>query len=146
MGKEWEEKARLMSWDKHSFTGQKGRGKKNNNDKRIQKMSDAQCYCSPPADQSPSSPPSFIVQHDATGCVMSLWPVRVSCSSCVPSQLPVPSASSLAGNEKLKSPWFHVSTAQQQLKPQCVINIILILNPTHSTVPATGKRINSIPA
>ncbi|NXW03613.1 MIPO1 protein, partial [Fregetta grallaria] len=34
----------------------------------------------------------------------------------------------------------------QQLKHQCVINIILILNPKHSTKPNTRKKINSIPA
>ena len=27
-----------------------------------------------------------------------------------------------------------------------VINILLILNPKHSTVPATRKKVNSIPA
>ncbi|KAK4829726.1 hypothetical protein QYF61_006187 [Mycteria americana] len=38
------------------------------------------------------------------------------------------------------------SLTSQQLKHQCVINIILILNPKHSTTPATRKKINSIPA
>ncbi|KAF1441678.1 V-type proton ATPase subunit S1, partial [Spheniscus demersus] len=33
----------------------------------------------------------------------------------------------------------------QQLKHRCVINIVLTLNPKHSTVPATRKKINSIP-
>ena len=32
------------------------------------------------------------------------------------------------------------------LKHQRVINVILTLNPKHSTVPATKKKINSIPA
>lgn len=31
-------------------------------------------------------------------------------------------------------------------KNQCVISIILALNPKHSTVPATGEKNNSIPA
>jgi len=31
------------------------------------------------------------------------------------------------------------------IKHQCVINIILILDPKHSTTPATRKKINSIP-
>jgi len=31
-------------------------------------------------------------------------------------------------------------------KHQCIINIILILNPKHSTIPATRKKINCIPA
>jgi len=37
-------------------------------------------------------------------------------------------------------------TAHQQLRHQCVINILLILNPNHSTTPATRKKINSVPA
>ena len=37
------------------------------------------------------------------------------------------------------------STVQQQLRYQCVINIILILNPKHDTIPATRKKINSSP-
>lgn len=40
-----------------------------------------------------------------------------------------------------------VTTTQQQLKHQHIlINIILILNLKHSTVPATKEKINSIPA
>jgi len=57
-----------------------------------------------------------------------------------------PLACPLAGqSEKLKSPWLGVSTALQQLKHQRVINTLLILNPKHSTLPATMRReINSI--
>lgn len=44
------------------------------------------------------------------------------------------------------SPWLWESTAQHELKHQCVINTILILNPKHSTVPANKMKINSIPA
>jgi len=36
-------------------------------------------------------------------------------------------------------------TAEQQLKYQCVINIIVILNAKHSTIPATKKKNNTIP-
>ena len=46
--------------------------------------------------------------------------------------------------EKLKSPGLSVSTALQQLKHQCGINIILVLIPKHSTVPATRRKTNSI--
>lgn len=54
------------------------------------------------------------------------------------------SAPTLAGQyEKLKRPWLGASAALQQLKYQCVI---LILKPKHSTVPATRKKINSVPA
>ena len=38
-----------------------------------------------------------------------------------------------------------VSSAQQQLKHQCDINITDIVNPKHSTIPTTRKNINSIP-
>lgn len=39
-----------------------------------------------------------------------------------------------------------MSTALQQLKHPCVVSIILILNPDHSTIPAIRKKINPIPA
>lgn len=39
----------------------------------------------------------------------------------------------------------YVSTAQQELKPRCEINIILILNPKHSTTPGTRKEMSSTP-
>ena len=56
-----------------------------------------------------------------------------------------PPACPLAGqSKKLENPWLSVSTALQQLKHQCDINIILILNPKHSTLPATRRKINSI--
>ncbi|KFV44559.1 Sodium channel protein type 5 subunit alpha, partial [Gavia stellata] len=48
--------------------------------------------------------------------------------------------------KKLKIPRLSVSTAQQQLKHQCVVNIILLLDPKHRTIPTTRKKINSIPA
>lgn len=48
---------------------------------------------------------------------------------------------SLAEHGTLISPWLRAHSAQQQLKHQCVNNIILILNPKHSTVPATKKII-----
>ena len=80
-------------------------------------------------------PYQFIVPHDATWCGTSLWSAWITCPDCVPSQLLVhPQASLLAGhNEKLKGPYLSVSTALQQLKHQCVISIIFILNPKHST-------------
>lgn len=53
----------------------------------------------------------------------------------------------LAGqNEKQENPWLCVSIALQQRKHGCIINIIFLLNPNHSTIPATTKKINSIPA
>lgn len=46
--------------------------------------------------------------------------------------------------EKLKNPSFSVSIAKQQLKHLCVVKIILIFNPKHSTISATKRKI--IPA
>ena len=58
-----------------------------------------------------------------------------------------PPAFSLAGyHEKLKRPWLSVSTALQQVEHQCVFSIILILNPKHTTMPTTRRKINSVPA
>lgn len=49
--------------------------------------------------------------------------------------------------EKLKNSWLNVSIAKQQLRHQCIIfNIILKLNPKHSTMPAIRKKITFIPA
>lgn len=63
----------------------------------------------------------------------------------LPSSLYSPSLPLLAGQqEKLKCLWCTVSTAQQQQKHQCAINIVLILNPKHSTIPGTRKKVNSI--
>lgn len=46
-------------------------------------------------------------------------------------------------HKKLRRLWCCVRSAQQH---QCVINVILILNPKHSTLPTTMKKIKSIPA
>jgi len=55
-----------------------------------------------------------------------------------------PPGSLLAGqHEKLQSPQLQVRTALQQLKHQCVITVILILNPKHSTIPSAKNKINS---
>ncbi|KAK4827993.1 hypothetical protein QYF61_022695 [Mycteria americana] len=47
---------------------------------------------------------------------------------------------SLPSNSRLLAP------LSQHWSSQCVINIMLILNPKQSTIPATRKKINSIPA
>lgn len=52
---------------------------------------------------------------------------------------------SVAEHEKLKTPYFRANTTWQQLKHQCIINIILTLNPKYNTIPA-AKKIYSIPA
>lgn len=48
--------------------------------------------------------------------------------------------------EKRKRAWRCVSTAQQQRKHSCVINIVSITNPKHTSTLATTKKTNSIPA
>lgn len=92
--------------------------------------------------------PIFIALHNAVWYRIYLLPVWVSCPSYVnfPGSC-APPAFSMAGQYvKLKGPWFSVSTAQKQLKHQCGVSIILILNPDHSTIPATRKKINFIPS
>lgn len=46
----------------------------------------------------------------------------------------------------MKSPCLKVSATEEQQKPHCVTNIILMLNPNHSTVRAIKKKTNSITA
>lgn len=64
--------------------------------------------------------------------------LAVSSSSflCIPSPL-----AGGAAREEENS----LTSGKQQLKYQCVIHIILILNPKHSSVLATGKKNNSNP-
>jgi len=64
-------------------------------------------------------------------------PLPASCAPPVPHWLSIVS-------EKSKSPCLITTTAQQHTKHCCVI-VILILNPKHSTIPATMKKINCIP-
>lgn len=83
-----------------------------------------------------------LAEHDAIWCGISLWSFWVSCpgSFCTPSSF-------LAGQyKKPKSTGLDVSTVQQQLQRCCVISIIHTLNPEHSTIVATGKKTNLIPA
>ena len=63
--------------------------------------------------------------------------------------LPAPAASPaslVAGQHKEPKSMHWVCTAQPQLNHRGVIGIILIQNPKHSTIPATGRKINSVPA
>ena len=72
------------------------------------------------------------------GWLSGLCPLPSSC---------VPPASSLAGRcEEQKRPWLCVSTAQRELKHPCVISAVSSTNPKHSPIPATMKKIYSIPA
>jgi len=88
-----------MGWDKDSLLISKGReNNSSNNNKRIRKTSDAQCSCSPPADQCTShrwaaipapwpTPPSLYISVTSYGTEYTLWPVWVSCPGYAPSQL-----------------------------------------------------------
>lgn len=86
-------------------------------------------------------------------CKLSMTPSVVGYPFCQLFQLcPLPTfcaapALPLAGHhEELKSPWLSVNTPQWQPKHQCLINVILILHPKHSAVPATQKKNISISA
>jgi len=96
--------------------------------------------------QNPHAP-QFIVHHDSINYGTSPWPARASCPgpAPVPSQLllhPQPLAGRAA--VEAQNPRLCASTALQKLKYQCAINILLILNPKHRTMPAIRKKINSI--
>lgn len=112
--------------------------------------------CSPHSDQCPAHPRWAVGSSWPTSSVNILTMMLHGMEypfgkfrSAVLTVLP-PSFSctcSLPECGKLKNPGFRVSTAQQQPKYQCVANIILILNPKQSTVPAARKKSNSsIPA
>lgn len=95
------------------------------------RMSEAQCNCSAPAEQCPSSdlppwtmPPSSCTEWDAPWWGTSLWAVQVSRPGHGPCQLLV----------------------QLLVQHEGVTSVILTLNPTHDTAPAVRKTLNSIPA
>lgn len=126
-----------------------------NDDERIYKASDAQCSVSLPTDWWPeqwaTSPwpalPSLYAECDFLWYGIALGSFGVSCHIYVPSHLlahlqPAP----WQGSKRRQKVFDWVSTAQQQLQCYCVINIILVLNPKHSIIPAAKKKINSIPA
>lgn len=117
------------------------------------------CDCSAPADWCPASP-------WAGGCHPPSWLHPVLLFSMMPrggeypfvqlgsavlamspaSFLCPPSLLTVGAVWKLKSPRLGVSATQQRLNHQCVIRTVIVLNPEHSTVPATGMIIHSIPA
>lgn len=90
----------------------------------------------------PALPPASRTEHNALWCGISPWPAGASCPSffCPPVHLLV------RWGEEQKRPWLSVSTTQLQLKHQSVTNFILILNSKHSTLLATSKKNNFIPA
>lgn len=68
---------------------------------------------------------------------ISLWLVWAS--------YPAPSAPcalpAVGQYEKLQYPWLTISSASQQLKYLCVIDIMIIQNSKHSTTSATRKEL-----
>lgn len=77
---------------------------------------------------------------------ISLWSVRGSCPSCVPSQtLAHPQPACWWGSVRNRKPWGYASTVQQYPKHRCVFNAVLITNLKHGTMWATMKKIKSIP-
>lgn len=94
------------------------------------------------ASKSPT-PPVY-----ALPLAFSVW--NISCTSPGHLSWLCPASSSCtslpAEYGKLKSPWFRIRTTQQQPKHHCAFNAVLILNPKCSTVPATWKKMNSVPA
>lgn len=84
------------------------------------------------------------------GSLLSIWDIHHSLISlwlvlCWPCSLNgISCTSSLAEHRKSKSPWLRVSTTKQWLQHQCIINIILVLNPKYSTVLVMKKRISHL--
>lgn len=112
--------------------------------------------CSPPTEWCPDCPqetsalpsspwstlPKFYVSiwhHRIWNIPLTMW---VSCPGSFPSISCAPSVSSLAGQHKKQK---NLQLHQQQLKYQCVINIILIISPKRSTITATLTKTNATP-
>lgn len=123
-----------MSWGKECLTEQKIT--------MINKISDEYCSCSPLADWYLASPraaaahtiqltPVLLFWHDVICYGLSLCPVLVSCSDSVPVQLHVsasPAPTKVCLCEEGKHLWLSICDFLQQLKHQCIINIILNQN------------------
>lgn len=83
-------------------------------------------------------PPWFLSEHLRYSPFIKLsltvlcWPCFLNGILCT---------SSLAERGKSKSTELRVSTTKQQLKHQCILNIILKSHPKHSSVPVTKKKI-----
>lgn len=90
----------------------------------------------------------FIVEHGVTWCGISLWSIQLRVVLAVFPLFLVSISSLLAGveNENQGKPWCYASTIQQKLKHRCIINTALAKTPKYSTIWATVKKVNSIPA
>lgn len=78
----------------------------------------------------------------------TLWIILRQLSWFCPHTAPCANpASSLAGQcEKQRCSQLYASTVLQQLKHQCGISTVSSTDPKHSTISATMKKMNSIPA
>lgn len=92
-----------------------------------------------------SFPHSLCTEHDAIWYRISLWPLWGQPMWLCPSQLLMPSSLLTGRACKDESPCPSKKTTWQQLKHQCAINVILILNPKHSTVPTITKKADPVP-
>lgn len=88
--------------------------------------------------------PSFTVQCDITQSGISLSSVGISCPWQCPFPNPCASLPSLLVGGVRGS--LAVSTAQEQLKQQCLISIICIPNPKYNIISTPRQKTNSIPA
>ena len=105
-----------------------------------------ECYHPDRPFPSSSFCPVHITGHSTTWYGMSLWLDWVSHPGCiVPSCLCTPSLAGRA-TQGAEMSLALCSTAQQQLKHQCVITTIFIKNPRHNIVWASMKKTDSIPA
>lgn len=88
-----------------------------------------------------SFPWAFIADHIVICYDISLWPVWVSCASCVPSQHLAHSWAT-GWRHSLDSVWALLSHSP---KHWCFVNTVLGTNTKHSTIEAAVGKINSIP-
>ena len=93
-------------------------------------------------------PPALNAERDTIWYGIALCSAGVSCPCCAPSQrlMPPPACLLVGWGERQKRPGLWVSTAQQQQEHPCVIDIVFSTNPKYSPIPATLKKINSVPA
>lgn len=94
--------------------------------------------------QTPSKPPLlpfpwygmeyFFGQFGSSDCMCSLLP------------LAQPHVYSLEGGVRNRGSLDTASTARQQLKHQCTINMAVVTNLKHNTIRTTVKKINSVQA
>jgi len=157
LGERIQKKAKLMGWDEDSLIRQKNEGKIIILSIMITQYSKKVMHNAvdhhPLTEWCPGTPwatSAPMVSSPELYCLATwIWNLPLASldqlSWFCPLPAPyVPSASMLSWQyEKPKSLSLGVSIVQKQLKHQCVINIILIQNPKHSTMPATQKKTSS---